>query len=660
MFSLRRRHFILLAVTSLLAAAEAAHAQQRNAPKHFVFFGRDRERIADTAFVNNPDLAGAQLKYTWRELEPERDRYDFSLVLNDIAFLKKHGKRLFIQFQDVSFSEESRFAPAYLLNDPTFSGGVARKYESDSESDVDARFDGMVIRRWDAAVLDRFAKLMTALGRAVDGRIEGIALSETAVSFGKSGQLYPLGFSFAQYVAGVKSMMSATRLAFPRSHVIVYGNFMPGNDTQSGISNLRAIYDHANQIGVGVGGPDILPYRPFQRLNSLPLIAARNPAIIAGLAVQDGNLAERKRNGERISAADLYRFAADTLRLNYMFWGTEEPYYSADVIPFLRSMRAPKAPAARPPIIDMHLHAELLAEFGGGGPVCSNEGSIVLGGWNPRVPLTLDQLGKCSVTVASSATDEAVMRETIALLERYNIRGVTAGPLELVTRWHAAAPDRIIPALAFTDREHSPVEYRRLFAEKRFAVFGEITAQYRGRLLTDSMYDAYFALAEELDIPVAVHLGEGPPGGAHLLGGGGPPSNYRVALGSPLQLEAILIKHPRLRVYVMHFASPFVDEMIAMLYSHPQLYVDIAQNNWGFPRAHFYSQLKRLIDAGFEERILFGSDQMVWPKTIEVAIRTIESAPFLSEKQKRDIMYNNAARFLRFTEAEIARDHGRR
>ena len=315
--------------------------------------------------------------------------------------------------------------------------------------------------------------------------------------------------------------------------------------------------------------------------------------------------------------------------------------------------------SARLPIIDMHLHAELLSEFGGGGPICINDGQVRLRGWDPRGPLSLDRLIKCDATVASPGTDEGVMRETVDLLERYNIRGVTAGPLDLVSRWHAAAPDRIIPALPFTDRDVSTSDYRKLHGEKRFAVFAEITAQYRGLLLSDSVYNAYFALAEELDIPVGVHLGEGPPGGAHFLGGGETPSSYRVSLGSPLQLEPILIKHPRLRMYVMHFASPFVDEMIAMLYSHPQLYVDIAQNNWGFPRAHFYSQLKRLIDAGFEERILFGSDQMIWPKTIEVAIRTIETAPFLNQKQKRDIMYNNAARFLRLTDAEIARDHGR-
>ncbi|MGH9881147.1 MAG: amidohydrolase family protein [Pyrinomonadaceae bacterium] len=76
-------------------------------------------------------------------------------------------------------------------------------------------------------------------------------------------------------------------------------------------------------------------------------------------------------------------------------------------------------------------------------------------------------------------------------------------------------------------------------------------------------------------------------------------------------------------------------------------------------REHFYGQLKRLIDAGFEERIMWGSDQMIWPKVIETAIKAIEDAPSLSRKQKRDIFYNNAARFLRLSSEEIAKHRGR-
>ena len=54
-----------------------------------------------------------------------------------------------------------------------------------------------------------------------------------------------------------------------------------------------------------------------------------------------------------------------------------------------------------------------------------------------------------------------------------------------------------------------------------------------------------------------------------------------------------------------------------------------------------------MIDAGFEKRIMFGSDEMVWPDAVSAAIETIQTDPELAPEQKRDILYNNAARFLR-------------
>lgn len=311
--------------------------------------------------------------------------------------------------------------------------------------------------------------------------------------------------------------------------------------------------------------------------------------------------------------------------------------------------------ASKAPIIDMHIHAEPLSEFGGGElAICTGDQELVFPAIDPKKPFNLQDLAKCPKPLKASATDEKLMTETLAMFERYNIRrAVTAGPLELVEKWYSASPDRIIKALSFADRDKSPTEFRRLYDEGKFSVFAEVGMQYRGLSPADESYEPYFALAEELDIPVAIHLGEGPPGGIHTLG----PPTYRVSLGSPLLLEKVLVRHPKLRVYVMHYGSPLVDEMIAMLFSHPNLYVDIACNNWAFPRRQFYEHLRKMIDAGFEKRIMFGSDQMAWPETIAKAIETVEQAPFLSSSQKRDIFYNNAARFLRLSDAEIAQDN---
>ena len=72
-----------------------------------------------------------------------------------------------------------------------------------------------------------------------------------------------------------------------------------------------------------------------------------------------------------------------------------------------------------------------------------------------------------------------------------------------------------------------------------------------------------------------------------------------------------------------------------------------ASRDWMLPRMEFHGHLRRLVEASFGKRIMFGSDEMVWPETIKVAIESIESAEFLNEEQRRDIFCRNAARFLR-------------
>jgi len=308
------------------------------APRHFVFFGLERHRIAEPSFLETTAIAGAQLKYTWRELEPERDRYDVRGIREDLAFLERHGKRLFVQLQDVSFDEETVVVPEYLRRDPAFGGGVARKYLIDRDDESTARPDGWVARRWDPAVRARFVKLIEALAREFDGRIEGLNLPETSVDFGASGTLHPDGFTYDRYLEAVKAIMTAAREAFRRSHVIQYANFMPGEwlpDDDHGY--LKAVYRHANQTGVGVGGPDLLPHRRGQWQHSYPLIAERDSGHRAGVAVQDGNLEDRNpATGEPVTVAELHRFARDRLRLDYLFWGTQEPYYSTQILPYLR------------------------------------------------------------------------------------------------------------------------------------------------------------------------------------------------------------------------------------------------------------------------------------------------------------------------------------
>ena len=103
----------------------------------------------------------------------------------------------------------------------------------------------------------------------------------------------------------------------------------------------------------------------------------------------------------------------------------------------------------------------------------------------------------------------------------------------------------------------------------------------------------------------------------------------------------------------MHGGWPYTDDVKALMYMYPNLYVDIAVLNWVLPQDEFEEYLKTLITAGFGNRILFGTDQMVWPETIDDTIESVNTAKFLTYEQKEDIFYDNAAEFLRLADSEI-------
>lgn len=277
------------------------------------------------------------------------------------------------------------------------------------------------------------------------------------------------------------------------------------------------------------------------------------------------------------------------------------------------------------PIIDMHMHTHHPAEAPAGAPaICRPE--------------------PCQGRGASLATSEETLQETLEQMRRFNIvKGFLSGPNPgEVQRWVETAPERFLPGVfIFEPGQPSAETLAREHAAGRLAGIGEIATQLNGVAPNDPALAPYFALAAEQDIPVLIHVeGIGPyePG-------------FRVASGNPVLLEEVLVRHPSLRIYVENSGYPYLGEMISMMYQYPQLYGDLSTITWVIPRPAFYNYLRELIDAGLGKRLMFGSDQMRWPEAIGWAVETIKQAPFLSDEQKRDILYNNAARFLRLEES---------
>jgi predicted TIM-barrel fold metal-dependent hydrolase len=284
-----------------------------------------------------------------------------------------------------------------------------------------------------------------------------------------------------------------------------------------------------------------------------------------------------------------------------------------------------------PPIIDMHLHADLPPmKIPAGAPsICRPE--------------------PCEATGAATADNAETLRLTLDIMRRHNIvKAFLSGrdPV-VVDQWVEAARGRFIASwFMLRPGEPTPEQFRQGYKAGRIAGMGEIATQLSGISPADPALEPYFALAEEMDVPVLIHT----------AGIGPELPTFRSARGSPLLLEPILVKHPKLRLFVENAAYPYGDDMIAMMSQYPQLYADVSTATWVLPRKAFYQYLERLMTAGLGKRIMFGSDQMRWPGKIEAAIQTIREAPFLSADEQRDIFFNNAARFLRM--APAAEVHG--
>ena len=249
-------------------------------------------------------------------------------------------------------------------------------------------------------------------------------------------------------------------------------------------------------------------------------------------------------------------------------------------------------------------------------------------------------------------TMDGSVEDQIAVMDEFHIvKAFLSGTLEEVYSFTAAAPGRFIPSPmfpvyginGFPDIDSLRVEY----LAGRLHGMGEITSQYLGIPPNAPSLEPYFALAEELDVPVLIHIG----------GGGAPNPTLRLSAGHPLLLEEVLVRHPKLRIYIENAGYPFLDEITALMRHYRQVYADLSIITRIIPREAFHDYLSALIRAGFGERLMFGCDSA--PSKLAQCVEGIESASFLTDDQKRDIFYNNAARFLRLSEEEIATHHQR-
>jgi predicted TIM-barrel fold metal-dependent hydrolase len=299
-----------------------------------------------------------------------------------------------------------------------------------------------------------------------------------------------------------------------------------------------------------------------------------------------------------------------------------------------------------PPIIDIHVHGAMSM---GGQPACANTPAFLASDPKEKESNFGWKTVGCANPLLPAKTPGAYEKEVLAEMERLNVTAVVMGDEKTVNQWKADSPKRVIRGTSFDATALSgpkkDAELKRLreaFTTGGFQVMGEIGLQYQGMSPSDPAVEEYFALAEELDIPVGIHMGTGGSGRANVAS-----PKFRGSMGNPLLLEELLAKHPKLRLWIMHAGYPMIDNLLTLLQANSHVYVDVAGLIWSYPIKEVNRYIQRIVEAGFEDRVMYGTDQLLWPNLMAQSIAIIDTADYLTPEQKRDILYNNAARFLR-------------
>ena len=103
---------------------------------------------------------------------------------------------------------------------------------------------------------------------------------------------------------------------------------------------LESLYQFASENNIGMGGPDIKIYKKAQMDHSYQFLKKFSNDIRTGIAVQWGNYEEiNPKTGKQVTVEEIYYFGNDEIGLDYIFWCTQEPYYTDHLIPFLKGLK---------------------------------------------------------------------------------------------------------------------------------------------------------------------------------------------------------------------------------------------------------------------------------------------------------------------------------
>lgn len=297
-------------------------------PGHYIALAMADDGATAIRRAVQPGVAGVEKRYTWRQLEPRMNEYDFSAIAADLLLMEALDMQLVVFVMDKSFRNE-HMTPAYLWARYTLPIRSAKPGK------------GYVAKRWDPFVIERMNRLIEEIGRQFDAnpRFEGLALQESALGI-DSSILDREGYTPAVYRDALVNMLANARRALPRSQVFWYMNYLP-----HGQSLLSSVCESAARDAIAIGGPDVLPDSEKLRKHVYPHLRKQRGSTILFTSAQYDSFRHKRRKssgtGKYWSPLEIFEFARDQLGVQYLFWNDvqrprpADSYGIADALPVI-------------------------------------------------------------------------------------------------------------------------------------------------------------------------------------------------------------------------------------------------------------------------------------------------------------------------------------
>jgi len=141
-------------------------------------------------------------------------------------------------------------------------------------------------------------------------------------------------------------------------------------------------------------------------------------------------------------------------------------------------------------------------------------------------------------------------------------------------------------------------------------------------------YYPFYAKCVELGIPIQLQVGQS------LVYD---PERPLRSVGRPITLDAVACDFPELKLIGIHIGIPWVDEMIAMAWKHPNVYIGAD----AYAPRHWPAQFVRYIDTYGQDKVMFGTDFPVL--SFERVRREVDELG-LRPEPRRKFLRDNAVR----------------